>query len=293
MKSNTGAWFDAMPSPWWREVAAHIAQPWPTEAAQFDLRYWQGLAVCTGAKRPGRRALADRWGWSQWQVRALIDSPELWQDQRSARFLSDKPGSTVSRRQAPPKRRPVFAPKDRLNLEPPPTFRPEAKKPAVKSSDQAVFSEAPNIEQLTITNNSIGNSDRCIGGSVMWDHGSDGSPVPRVSVGECPIPVDRIRAGSLSAGDAWALVCWLQSRWPNTPPGASWRFAKRADLCGKIERAVCAAAEVDDIATGWRLLIDRAGSVDRKWQRLRFERSYKKRNSGVSHGSTGDREQRN
>ncbi|MEQ1568815.1 MAG: hypothetical protein ABMA64_24470, partial [Myxococcota bacterium] len=54
---------------------AYLPSPWPREGALVDLRYHTAEG-----RIPGRRALAERWGWSTTDVRELLDDRAAWLD---------------------------------------------------------------------------------------------------------------------------------------------------------------------------------------------------------------------
>lgn len=60
----------------WPAVAAVLPKPWPHAAAAFDLRWWADRRP----EVPSRRALIDRWGWTERQVRSLLRDESAWQD---------------------------------------------------------------------------------------------------------------------------------------------------------------------------------------------------------------------
>ena len=73
-----------LPVVWWPDIAQALTssgQPWPRSAACADLRYHADQLRMKRARRiPGRRVLARRWGWSDWEVRSLMRDVEAWQD---------------------------------------------------------------------------------------------------------------------------------------------------------------------------------------------------------------------
>ena len=73
-----------LPVVWWPDIAQALTssgQPWPRAAACADLRYHADQLRMKRARRiPGRRTLARRWGWSDWEVRSLMRDVGAWQD---------------------------------------------------------------------------------------------------------------------------------------------------------------------------------------------------------------------
>jgi hypothetical protein len=59
----------AIPFRTWQSVASRLPKPWHPEVAEADLVFWEHFGG-----RPGRQALATRWGWTEHKARALIDS---------------------------------------------------------------------------------------------------------------------------------------------------------------------------------------------------------------------------
>lgn len=79
--------FEAMDAEWWPVVANSLPRPWPREAVLFDLRWWRGQEAATAkvgarrrAKLPGRPALGQRWGWTDWDVRQVLRAEAEWVD---------------------------------------------------------------------------------------------------------------------------------------------------------------------------------------------------------------------
>jgi hypothetical protein len=64
----------------WPSIAAAIPKPWPREAALLDLRWWENQERMGRDERPGRPALASRWGWSQKTVRSVLAARSIWSD---------------------------------------------------------------------------------------------------------------------------------------------------------------------------------------------------------------------
>ena len=64
----------------WPAIAAALKGRWPDQAVAVDLEYWRSMvAERRLARVPGRRKLAARWGWSDWETRTVLgeaDAPE-------------------------------------------------------------------------------------------------------------------------------------------------------------------------------------------------------------------------
>ena len=64
----------------WPAIAVGLKGRWPDQAVAVDLQYWRSMVAERGLARvPGRRKLAARWGWSDWEARTAIgevDAPE-------------------------------------------------------------------------------------------------------------------------------------------------------------------------------------------------------------------------
>lgn len=58
------------------EVLQASGQPWPRSAAVFDLRWHYDR----DGRVPGRRALRERWGWTDRQARGLLADTDAWWD---------------------------------------------------------------------------------------------------------------------------------------------------------------------------------------------------------------------
>jgi hypothetical protein len=96
----------------WAEAVEHFPPVWSEGLARADLAYWQ-RQVDRGAraKAPGRRTLAERWGWTEWAVREL-------QENRPTTPAHQKPA------QAPPTFRPLPRETTPTLERIPPTSRP-------------------------------------------------------------------------------------------------------------------------------------------------------------------------
>jgi hypothetical protein len=64
----------------WPAIAAGLKGRWPEQAVVVDLEYWRSMVAARRLARvPGRRKLAARWGWSDWETRTVLeeaDAPE-------------------------------------------------------------------------------------------------------------------------------------------------------------------------------------------------------------------------
>jgi hypothetical protein len=73
---------------WWPAIAAALTasgQPWPLEAIYNDLAWWQDQATARGVVRPGRPALAARWGCTDWAAKQAMKNEDAWGDPRKRR----------------------------------------------------------------------------------------------------------------------------------------------------------------------------------------------------------------
>ena len=68
-----------MDAAWWVEIANTIPRPWPREAVYMDLRWWDDQEAQGRAKRPGRAALCQRWGWTDRTARNAMKDGEKWE----------------------------------------------------------------------------------------------------------------------------------------------------------------------------------------------------------------------
>lgn len=82
-----------MPVEVWPIVAPHLPQPWPEEAAWFDLRWHHDQE----GEVPGRRELAKRWGWTPDEVRTQLRHPERWWDPRKGPLPTSRRPSDPAR----------------------------------------------------------------------------------------------------------------------------------------------------------------------------------------------------
>tara|TARA_R110000822_G_scaffold23443_3_gene72503 strand:+ start:2622 stop:3524 length:903 start_codon:yes stop_codon:yes gene_type:complete len=63
---------------WWLDIAATISKPWPPQAVWLDLRYWKDQEGMGRAKRPSRRRLGERWGWTDYKTREALKAEQVW-----------------------------------------------------------------------------------------------------------------------------------------------------------------------------------------------------------------------
>ena len=83
---------------WWPLVCASLEKPWPREAVWMDLRWWADQERQGMAKRPGRSALCERWGWHEKRARLTMRCG-CWEDQgpaRGQRGASEGPVDAIS-----------------------------------------------------------------------------------------------------------------------------------------------------------------------------------------------------
>jgi hypothetical protein len=64
----------------WPVVANALPRPWPREAILYDLRWWADRVRMGRARRPGRPALRERWGVSDWAAKQLLKAEAEWAD---------------------------------------------------------------------------------------------------------------------------------------------------------------------------------------------------------------------
>ena len=88
---------------WWPAIRANIAKPWPKEAAMMDLRWHADRERMQDRANamPGRPALIDRWGWTDWGVKQLLKGEEWvdrWTTEDAARTPPAHRQRTASRR---------------------------------------------------------------------------------------------------------------------------------------------------------------------------------------------------
>lgn len=103
---------------WWPEIAEALVKPWPREAVMMDLRWWASRIRRGVSCRPGRRLLEARWGWSDWQTRAVLKSEDEWGDP------AFQPTSLPDPSRSPPTRIPVSGEKAALDRVAPPASLP-------------------------------------------------------------------------------------------------------------------------------------------------------------------------
>jgi hypothetical protein len=65
-----------MPVDLWPAIAASIPKPWPPEAVSADLLWYATCERLYLLTRPGRPALMERWGWSDWKARQALAGSE-------------------------------------------------------------------------------------------------------------------------------------------------------------------------------------------------------------------------
>ena len=63
---------------WWPTIAGEMPLPWTRAAVLMDLRWWADQEKMGRVKRPGRRGLMSRWGWTERQARGALKSEEEW-----------------------------------------------------------------------------------------------------------------------------------------------------------------------------------------------------------------------
>ena len=78
MTEKTKPWLP-IDARWWPEIANHLPRPWPQEAVYMDLRWWEDQAAQGRAKRPGRAALCQRWGWNEKRARLAMRNGSEWE----------------------------------------------------------------------------------------------------------------------------------------------------------------------------------------------------------------------
>jgi hypothetical protein len=67
-----------MDAAWWETIAVSLPRPWPREAILQDLRVWADLERRGVVQRPGRPALAERWGVTDWAVKCALKAEDEW-----------------------------------------------------------------------------------------------------------------------------------------------------------------------------------------------------------------------
>ncbi len=77
MKQTTKPWLP-LDVGWWPNIAIELPKPWPRSAVLMDLRWWADQEQMGRKKRPGRPALCERWGWTDWQARATMKDEASW-----------------------------------------------------------------------------------------------------------------------------------------------------------------------------------------------------------------------
>ena len=96
MKKRHSAWIQ-MDVDSWELVTELLPDIWPEWAVFQDLRYWQNGERMEWLKRPSRRQLQARWGWSDWSTRQALKSEDKWGTSQSP------PNSLPKTSQSPPK----------------------------------------------------------------------------------------------------------------------------------------------------------------------------------------------
>ena len=77
---NGPPFFRVEAADWPAIVSMFEGQRWLEEAVKHDLRWWANEKRREdGAVMPGRRDLAKRWGWTEWEARKFLDSV-AWDD---------------------------------------------------------------------------------------------------------------------------------------------------------------------------------------------------------------------
>ena len=77
MNEKTVPWLP-IDANWWPEIADQLPRPWPKEAVYMDLRWWQDQEAQNRARRPGRPALCQRWGWKEKRARLAMKNEHEW-----------------------------------------------------------------------------------------------------------------------------------------------------------------------------------------------------------------------
>tara|TARA_R110001606_G_scaffold396811_1_gene571670 strand:+ start:6168 stop:6968 length:801 start_codon:yes stop_codon:yes gene_type:complete len=77
MRSKRSAWIQ-MDVDSWELMTELLPDIWPEWAVFQDLRYWQNGEKMGWFKRPSRRGLQSRWGWTDWSTRQAMKSENKW-----------------------------------------------------------------------------------------------------------------------------------------------------------------------------------------------------------------------
>lgn len=77
MRSKRSAWIQ-MDVDSWELMTELLPDVWAEWAVFQDLRYWQNGEKMGWLKRPSRRQLQSRWGWSDWATRQALKSEDKW-----------------------------------------------------------------------------------------------------------------------------------------------------------------------------------------------------------------------
>jgi len=127
--------FVPMQASWWGTIRETLPKPWPMEAAAMDLRWHLDRATAREGWRPvrfpGRPALAEEWGWTDWAVKSLLRDEESWKDGLVQSNSASKPPADRQRTASePPAATSANADNQPETASPPPAFRqPAASKP--------------------------------------------------------------------------------------------------------------------------------------------------------------------
>lgn len=127
--------FVPMQASWWETIRETLPKPWPMEAAAMDLRWHLDRATAREGWRPvrfpGRPALSEDWGWTDWAVKSLLRDEESWRDGLVQHNSASKPPANRQRTASePPAATSANADNQQETASPPPAFRqPAASKP--------------------------------------------------------------------------------------------------------------------------------------------------------------------
>lgn len=77
MKITRSAWIQ-LDVDSWELMTELLPDVWAEWAVFQDLRYWQNGEKMGWLKRPSRRQLQSRWGWSDWATRQALKSEDKW-----------------------------------------------------------------------------------------------------------------------------------------------------------------------------------------------------------------------
>lgn len=150
-RSGKSPFYTADPR-WWDAIAAALPLPWAREAVLMDLRWWADQERVGRQLRPGRRRLAERWGWSEYHARNVIADAASWVDEhhvgaalaempkRNDATNIPRPNFRAAQNHAPRKDSPTFAPKS-------PTTSPKISQPGPAKTDTYVSCD-PNFHPV-------------------------------------------------------------------------------------------------------------------------------------------------